>query len=159
MSASVGNIHSDELFEAILPLLDEGLDASFIVRGMSMWPLLCDRRDTVILSSAEGKTIRRGDIVLLKIPGINKYLVHRVTKIYPDQSVVTTGDANCFRDGRFPASYIKAVSYRVIRKGREIECRSFRWKCLISIWMFLYPVRKPLLRGLIRLSRMHAGMK
>lgn len=155
----MNKIMATDLFDALLPVLEEGIDAAFTVRGMSMWPLLCDRRDTVILSTARGRKIRRGDIVLVEIPSVNKYLLHRVTRVHPDGSIETTGDANCFRDGRFPGEYVKAVSYRVIRKGKEINCQAYRWQFLVFLWMALFPVRKILLHGLVRVSRIRGRVR
>ena len=141
-------IHAADLFSVILSAVEEGRDAAFTVSGMSMWPLLCHGRDTVILTSARGRRIVWGDIVLLRIPPADKYILHRVTRVLPDGRIETTGDGNCFRDGIFPPSCITAVCDQVIRKGRRIRCRSVGWRMIFSVWMFLFPVRAPLLQAL-----------
>lgn len=133
-------ISAKELFSAIEELLAQGRQAAFTVTGMSMWPFLCHDRDRVIVESCDPNTILKGDIVLLQT-SLGNYILHRVTKI-TDIGFETTGDGNCFRDGEFPFSCIKAKVVRLIRKGVSIECGSRKWRALSQIWMNLFPVRK-----------------
>ena len=103
-------ISSQELFSAIGELLAQGRQAVFTVTGMSMWPFLCHGRDQVVVEACKPEEIRVGDVVLLQTY-LGNYLLHRVTKIKGD-CFETTGDGNCFRDGYFPFSVVRA---RVVR--------------------------------------------
>lgn len=47
--------------------------------GYSMWPMLRDRRDTVIIRAVEGD-LRRGDVALYKLPK-GQYVLHRVLRV------------------------------------------------------------------------------
>lgn len=130
------------LFSAISEELASHRRASFTVTGMSMWPFLCHGRDQVILEEYIPGTLRKGDVVLLQTP-LGNYLLHRVTRVLPD-GFETTGDGNCFRDGRFPFCCIRARASAFVRKGKIIDCRSAAWRALFAVWMALFPVRRPL---------------
>ena len=133
-------LSSELLFSAIEALLAEGHQASFTVTGMSMWPFLCHGRDQVIVEACQSNTLRRGDIILLQTQ-LQNYLLHRITKINAN-GFVTTGDGNCFRDGEFPFSCVRAKVICLIRNGKKIECGCWKWKFISQLWMVLFPIRK-----------------
>ena len=58
--------------------------------GVSMYPMLRDRRDTVIITRPEGR-LKKYDVALYKRG--ESYVLHRVIKVLPD-SYVIRGD-NC----------------------------------------------------------------
>lgn len=136
----IGQVSAQELFPVIEELLAEGRQAAFTVTGTSMWPLLCHGRDQVVIEKCAPGCLRRGDIVLLRTP-LGNYLLHRVTRI-TDREFETTGDGNCFRDGEFPFSCIRARAVRLVRKGLTIECHNGKYRVLSWIWMRLYLVRR-----------------
>ena len=116
-------ISANVLFPAIEVLLAEGRQAAFTVTGMSMWPLLCHGRDQVVVEAW------------------GNYLLHRITK-KTNSGVVTTGDGNCFRDGEFSFSRIRAKVVSLVRNGKVIKCSGWKWKVMSQIWMALFPARK-----------------
>jgi len=142
-------METSQLFSLVEEQLGLGRKASFTVTGMSMWPFLCHGRDSVILRAPVSEEIKVGDIVLLKIPVYEKYLLHRVTKLR-DGRVQTTGDNNCFRDGLFPISCIIGVVDSLERKGKAIPVTSRPYRVASSLWRVLYPIR-PVLLKLLRL--------
>ena len=133
-------ISSEILFSAITEQLVEHRQAAFTVTGMSMWPFLCHGRDQVIIEACQPDMLHRGDIILLQTH-LGNYLLHRITRKKGD-GVVTTGDGNCFRDGEFPFARIRARVVSLVRNGKVIECRGWKWKVMSQIWMALFPVRK-----------------
>lgn len=120
MKIEKSGISANVLFPAIDELLAEGRQAAFTVTGMSMWPFLCHGRDQVIVEACQPDMLRRGDIILLQTH-LGNYLLHRITR-KTGNGVVTTGDGNCFRDGEFPFSRIRAKVVSLIRNGKVIEC-------------------------------------
>ena len=144
-------VSAQDMFPVMLELLDKKRQASFIVTGMSMWPFLCHGRDSVIIEACDVNRIKKGDIVLISVLG-KQYLLHRVTKILPE-GFETTGDGNCFHDGVFPRSFVKARVSCIIRKGKRINCFSIPWKFIFRCWMLLFPVRNQLLFLLRELSK------
>lgn len=122
MQAEKRFISSEILFSAMEELLAEDRQAVFTVTGMSMWPFLCHGRDQVVVEKCDGSGIKKGDIVLFKIL-TGKYFLHRITQV-GDGWFESTGDGNCFRDGKFDNSCIQARVVRLIRDGETIECDS-----------------------------------
>ena len=148
------NVLSNELFEVIVPLLEEGQSASFYVSGMSMWPFICHKRDSVVIKKADPEKLRIGDIVLLKAPIVDKYLLHRVTHLRKETGEFqTTGDGNCFRDGWFPEDCVVAVVTHIDYRGKRIPVTDGKYKALSTIWRWLYPVRPLLLHTLQTISK------
>ena len=137
-------ISSEILFTAILEQLKENRKAVFIVTGMSMWPFLCHGRDQVVIEKCDLKKLTTGDIVLFQT-NQGHYLLHRITKI-ENGKFQSTGDGNCFRDGWFELSCIRAKVAYLIRKDKRIDCDLLRWKIVFKLWNILFPVRGFLLK-------------
>ena len=133
-------------------LINEQHQASFTVTGMSMWPFICHGRDKVIVEKVDPEKLKKGDIILLQTP-LGNYLLHRITRI-KDDCLETTGDGNCFRDGWFPRSCVRARVAKIIRKEKEMDCDDFGWKMIFGIWGICFPIRRYLLAALRGISRM-----
>ncbi len=50
--------------------------------------------DLLIVKGANMNSIKEGDVIVFKPPGFSIPIVHRVTKIYPDNTLRTKGDNN-----------------------------------------------------------------
>ena len=143
-------VPATELFEAIKQTLSEGYDVEFTVTGNSMWPILCDKRDRVIISACNAQEIKPGDTVLY-CPIPEKYLLHRVTNM-KDGKFRAAGDGNCFYDGTFSTDCIVAKVTVYTRKGKKYSADSFVMKLWSFGWRILFPVRKILLSILHKIS-------
>lgn len=130
------------LFQAIEDELALGNKASFTVTGMSMWPFICHGRDSVTVTKPDSNALRIGDIVLLRVPTMDKYLLHRITHIKKASKMIeTTGDGNCFRDGWFPADCVIGLVTEIEYRGKNVPVNEFKHQFLASVWRVLYPVR------------------
>lgn len=144
-------VHAKDFFPVLIACINEGKKASFRITGFSMWPLLCHRRDSVILNACDVKDLRKGDIVLFS-PCQDQYLLHRITRL-KNGMMETTGDGNVHRDGVFPVECVLAKVESVERKGKTIRVNALGWRLVFRCWMMLFPVRGVLLR----LLRWRAG--
>ena len=145
------------LFAAVEEQLALGRKASFTVTGMSMWPFICHGRDQVIVASCDPNSLCVGDVILFQTP-LGNYMLHRITALQPD-SFETTGDGNCFRDGWFSRSCVRAKVETIIRDRRTIDCAAPSWRFVFTVWRILFPVRKPLLRLCRRLGALKARIR
>lgn len=160
MKNSDNQIYSNELFDLIEPILKEGKSAVFYVSGMSMWPFICHGRDSVIIKSADSVKLRIGDIVLIKIPGFEKYMLHRIVNIdYQKGLIQTAGDGNCFYDGWFPLEIVVAIVTNIIYKGRIIPVNNLKYRFFSTIWRWMFPIRKRMLKTLRKCSAMKKKIK
>jgi len=142
-SESVVLLPPDEMFGEMSRLLKEGYDAEFTVTGNSMWPLLRHKRDCVTLRGIGDKSLKKGDIVLLKAG--QGYLLHRITRIRKNM-IQTTGDHNCYHD-EFVS--IQCVLGRVVcftRKGKQVFCTNPLYRLSSGLWRLSFPVRSFVLR-------------
>ena len=144
-------ISTHDLFPVMLSMMHEGHKVAFTISGYSMWPFLAQDRDKVILESVKTEELKVGDIILFQRPD-NEYALHRITRIRQNY-FESTGDGNCFRDGWFPMSCIKAKAITLIRKDKPMSCNSLFWKSVFYLWMKLYPIRRILLRTLKLISK------
>lgn len=133
-------ISSKILFTAIEEQLALGRQAVFTVTGMSMWPLICHGRDSVIIDSVKKEELKTGDIVLYHVSE-ELYVLHRITRLKKEY-FQTTGDGNLHRDPPMPYESIVAKVRKVVRNGKTIDCSKAGWKILFRMWMWLFPVRK-----------------
>lgn len=149
-SQSEIQLSPEELFEPMLPLLQDGLDAEFTVTGNSMWPFLCHKRDKVTVRSVQPAQLRKGDIVLLRTE--RGYLLHRITRRRRDM-VQTTGDHNCYRDAYVNTSCVLGKVVTFTRKGKVISCSDPLYRLVSRLWCVLFPIRPLLLSLLLRRKR------
>ena len=134
----------EELFGAAEQLLQDGYDASFTVTGNSMWPFLAHGRDQVTLHALGDRPVKTGDILLF-CPEEERYLLHRV--LHTRGGVFrTAGDSNCFFDGTFSVNCVIGRVTAFSRKGRPVSCEGIAYRLCSRVWMWLFPVRRPLLR-------------
>ena len=117
--------------------------------GWSMFPMLRDRRDSIVLYPAD-RPIRRYDVVLYRSG--DSYILHRVLKIYPDHFLIR-GD-NCFFMENVPRGQILAVLGEFYRGDKRIDMQGLPYKIYVRIWRWLYPVRFMIHKGRVRLCCM-----
>ena len=79
-------------FAPVKAQLEAGGQATFRLTGRSMRPFLEHERDHVVVASARGRQIKRGDVVLAQL-GDDVYVLHRVWRIEGD-NMVLRGDGN-----------------------------------------------------------------
>jgi len=139
-----------ELFNTIEQMLLDGHDVKFTVVGNSMWPLLRNRKDQVVLRKVNAKELKKGDIVLYK-PDDGRYILHRITKVR-NGKLRTTGDNNCFHDGEFSDECVLGKAVSLIRNECQIDCTKIWVRLFGRVWSWLYPVRPLLLRVVRKLA-------
>lgn len=143
-------IDNAAFFAAVKETLDSGLEVTFTVTGMSMWPFFTSRRDSVVVRKCTFEEIKKGDIVLFS-PVKNTYLLHRVIK-KTDKNFITAGDGNTSVDGTFTPDKIIARVSCFSRKGKEYSVYRKDFRFLSGVWMCLFPVRKPILTMLKKIA-------
>lgn len=118
-------------------LIEEGVFVSTTV-GVSMFPMLRNRKDTIIVSPYEGR-LKKYDVPLYKRG--SSYILHRIIEVRPD-SYVIRGD-NCIeKEYGITDEQILGVLTGFYRGDKKVNMDGFGYKCYSRIWPFLYPVRK-----------------
>ena len=110
--------------------------------GVSMWPMLRNRHDVMMVVPVAGK-LRRYDVALYRRG--EKYVLHRVVGHYENGSekgYVICGD-NCVTLEYVPRDNVLGVLSDFYRDGHRIDCETSRGYHVYSkLWVALFPVRK-----------------
>lgn len=109
--------------------------------GTSMWPMLRNRRDTIVVRPVEGR-LRPYDVALYKRD--NAYILHRVIKATAGGYCII-GD-NCMAYEEVSESDILGRLDEFWRGERHCDPRSDAWLLYAHIWYTLLPIRKVLKR-------------
>ena len=80
MTPELKAVPMDELSPLITGLIEDGTDVRFTVTGISMRPLLYNRRDSVVLTACDPQLLKKGQIPLYKRPD-GTYVLHRIIKV------------------------------------------------------------------------------
>ena len=110
--------------------------------GVSMWPMLRNRHDVMMVVPA-ARELRRYDVALYHRG--EKYVLHRVVGHYENGSekgYVICGD-NCVTLEYVPCDDVLGVLSGFYRDGHRIDCETSRGYHVYSkLWVALFPVRK-----------------
>ena len=89
----------------------------FPIKGISMLPMLEQKRDTVVLSAIKEKPVKY-DVVLYKVG--NSYVLHRIIGVKNGYYVIC-GD-NCIKKGIVQSDKIIAKAIGFYKNGKYIPC-------------------------------------
>lgn len=109
--------------------------------GTSMWPMLRDRRDTIVVRPVEVR-LRPYDVALYRRD--NAYILHRVIKVTAEGYRIM-GD-NCMAYEEVPESAILGRLDEFWRGECHFDPRSAAWLLYARVWHALLPIRKGIRR-------------
>ncbi len=111
------------------------------IEGVSMQPMLRQKRDTVVIRPPQGR-LKKLDVALYRRES-GKYVMHRVVQVLPDGYVIR-GD-NCFFDETdITDREIIGVLTAFVRKGREHRSTDRLYRLYARMWVASYPLRRVL---------------
>lgn len=114
----------------------EGLFVSTTV-GRSMYPMLRNRRDTIVIRPCEGR-LGKYDVPLYKKG--KDYILHRIIKVEAD-SYVICGDNCGFKEYGITDAQILGVLTEFYRGSKKVNMNGWRYKLYVRIWVHLFPIR------------------
>lgn len=143
-----------ETFESIKEILDRSGMYTGLTMGTSMWPLIHQQRDNIIVVKNKDRLKKYDVPVYLASSG--KYIMHRVVEVHDDHYIIV-GD-NLLAKEHVTDDMICGVLAGFYKDGKKyIDCQNDKWYKLYSkIWVGLLPVRKYILlfpRGIRYIKR------
>ncbi len=106
--------------------------------GVSMYPMLRNRRDTIIIEPYEGR-LKKYDIPLYKRG--SRYVLHRIVDVLPD-SYVICGD-NCIeKEYGITDEHILGVMTGCYRGKKRLNLESPVYKAYVRFWCGIFPLRR-----------------
>jgi len=110
--------------------------------GDSMWPMLREGRDLVIIEACEGR-LRRYDVPLYRRDS-GQYVLHRILRVRKEDYVIC-GDNRRHREYGITDRHVVGRLTAVVRDGREIPVTDIRYRIYVHLWCDLFLVRAGIL--------------
>lgn len=118
-------IKLSEASDVMMEVLDAGGEVSFITAGVSMMPLLRDRRDKVVLSKPKSAP-KKNDVIFYQRDD-GSYVLHRIID-------VNNGEYTLRGDNQWELEYgiteknIIAIAVGFYRNDKHIRCADFKYR-------------------------------
>lgn len=128
-----------EYMNALMDIIQQGKDVSFLITGSSMSPFLCHQRDTIIISKPD-QPFHSGDMVFYIRPN-GQYVMHRIHHLDHEGNLYLIGDAQTEIEGPLHPDCVFGIIHKVIRKGKSLDAHDFWWIFFEKIWIHMIPLR------------------
>ena len=128
------NINNKKRIEQCLA--ERGVYVSTTV-GMSMFPMLRNRRDTIIVSPVTGR-LKKYDVPLYRRG--NDYVLHRIVKV-TESGYVICGDNCLYREHGITDEQILGVLSGFYRENHVVDMSGWGYRLYCRVWVAVYPVR------------------
>ena len=138
-----------ELSPVISELLRAGGGVRITVTGNSMFPMLRDRKDSVVLA-APGK-VGRFDLPLYRRDG-GQFVLHRVMRVKKGVYSMC-GDNQTALETPIREDQLLAVAVEFCRNGRTISCKNPLYRLYAALWGILRPWRPGIMRAYLAFRR------
>lgn len=123
----------DDLMPVICEKLDIGGRVNLPSTGMSMAPLFHHMRDEVELETADGRVLRKYDMVLYRRDS-GQYVLHRIVG-YTEEGYILRGDAQYISEAPVRPDQIIAYVTGFKRNGHRHSCREFKYRLYAIVWV------------------------
>lgn len=135
-------IPMEELAELLSLQLESGGVTRLVVTGSSMYPTLRHRKDAVYLRPVE-RDLKRGDLILYRRAN-GQFVLHRIVTRPKKDTFFCSGD-NQWQKEKVVTSQVIAVTDGFVRKGKIYREDNPGYRVWVGVWLFLFPVRRPVL--------------
>lgn len=145
----------DDMIPLIKERINNGGNVSFTPMGVSMYPMLRNGIDTVVLSPLPDR-LKKYDVIFYRRTN-GKYVLHRIVGV--GESYTCIGDNQYQKEKGIEHFQVIAVVSSFTRKGKKYDINNFGYKLYCRIWHYTRFPRK-ILRGIKRsLRRIIKGNK
>lgn len=121
-----------------------GRPVRFHLKGWSMFPLLRDSRDEVVLYPCSARELVPMDVVLFRHDG--RHLLHRIIRRNGDCLYVRGDGAFSAREQCVVDDVVGKVRFVIRPSGRLVSVDNWRWRLPGRLWRMTGIFRTPLLR-------------
>ena len=109
-------------------------------KGVSMWPLIRQKKDVVVIERPKGR-LKKNDVALYKTnKNSNRYTLHRIIDV-TENGYICRGD-NCMKkEYGITEEMIIGVMTELYRGGKKISLESVGYKAYVVTNRLSFPVR------------------
>ena len=144
-------IPNDVFFAWVESEIAEGHSVRFRLKGQSMFPLLRNERDEVVLYPCREDELQPMDVVLFRFQG--RHVLHRILR-REGNWLFLRGDGSYVAKEQCTTADVVGKVHEVIRpSGKVIPVDAWQWKMASQLWCGLGIFRNPCLRVLHKLFR------
>ena len=137
-------IANDTFFSCVEAELAEGRPVRFRLKGNSMFPLLRNGKDSVILEKCNLDTLKPMDVVLFRYKG--NHVLHRILRRENNQLLIQ-GDGSFVAKEQCTVDDVVGKVVQVCRpSGKVLSVNSWQWRLPSRLWRLSNPLRVFLLR-------------
>lgn len=144
-----------EIAPYIKEAIENGKDVRLTVTGFSMYPLLRDGSDDVILTKSA--KIKKHDVVLFKREN-GDFVLHRVIKV-KGNILTIAGDNETKKERSVPKDNVIASMKAFVRSGKIHTTDALWYKIYSKLWLFIFPLRHIAARVIHSLAQLCRKMK
>ena len=142
-------IPNDLFFAWVETEIAAGRSVQFRLKGVSMFPLIRNEKDEVMLRPCSAEELRPMDVVLFKYKG--KHLLHRIIR-REGNLLLIQGDGSYVAQEQCTTDAVVGKVQTIVRpSGKTISVESWQWRLPSMVWRNLGVFRNPLLRILHRI--------
>lgn len=137
-------IPNDTFFACVEAELAEGRPVRFRLKGNSMFPLLRNGKDVVVLRKCPAESLQPMDVVLFRYRG--KHVLHRIIRREGERLLIQ-GDGSIVAKEECTVNDVVGKVLRICRpSGKEIPVGSWQWTIPSRMWHGLGFLRNWILR-------------
>lgn len=112
--------------------------------GKSMWPMLKNRKDHIVIAAVD-RPLHRYDVPMYRKAG-GHFVLHRIIRVKKDGEYVICGDNLWRKEYNVRDEDIVGVLAGFFKGEHYVECETNRlYHAYVFVWRFLYPFRSCLL--------------
>ena len=143
-----------EFYPVLKEILDSGSSFRLPVTGTSMYPTILGGRDTVKLVKPK-QPLKKYDLPLYRREKSGQFVLHRIVRVEKDGSYTCCGDHQWELERGVRPEQIIGVASELCRKGRTFSADKPRYRCWVRFWVWVLPLRRPILRA----ARVFSGLR
>lgn len=144
-------IPNDVFFAWVEAEVAEGHSVRFRLKGQSMFPLLRNERDEVVLYPSKENELQPMDVVLFRYQG--RHVLHRILR-REGERLYLQGDGSYVAKEECMVADVVGKVHEIIRpSGKVIPVDAWQWRLVSRLWRGLGIFRNPCLRVLHKLFR------
>lgn len=117
--------------------------------GISMYPMLRNRRDTIVIRPVKGR-LKRYDVPLYRRG--EDYVLHRIVKVERDGYTIC-GDNCIAKEYGIRDEQIIGVLDQFFRDGKQVDMNGWKYRMYTRVWVACYPVRRVCMRIVFAVGR------
>lgn len=138
-------VYLDVLMPVIREKLELGATVNLGSSGNSMYPLFRHRKDSVCLEKADGREVRKYDMIFYQRPE-GSYVLHRIVG-KGKEGYILRGDHQYENEYPVKPEQVIARVSSFVRNGREVSCRNIRYRMYAVVWVNTVTLRHWLFHG------------